>query len=145
MPEPVQSFKRHARWLPPYHFFVMPVLLINVAVAARPLFQAPSFTTAFGLVLAVALLLLGLLARTMALTAQDRVIRLEMRLRLRQLLAADLQPRIAELTPRQLIALRFASDEELADLTRDVLDGKLASSNEIKMRVRNWQGDWLRV
>ena len=145
MAEGVQSFKRHARWLPPYHFFVMPVLLINVAVAARALFQAPSFTTTFGVVLAIALLLLGLLARTMALTAQDRVIRLEMRLRLRQLLPADLQPRIAELTPRQLIALRFAGDEELAELTREVLTGKLASSNEIKMRVRNWQGDWLRV
>ena len=51
----------------------------------------------------------------------------------------------SELTPRQLIALRFASDEELPELVRDVLNGKLASSNEIKMRVRNWQGDFLRV
>jgi hypothetical protein len=145
MAEPVQSYKRHARWLPPYHFFVMPVLLVNVGVAARQLFLAPGLTTGFGVVLAVALLLLGLLARTMALTAQDRVIRLEMRLRLRQLLSADLQARINELTPRQLIALRFASDEELAELAREVLNGKLASSNEIKMRVRNWQADWLRV
>jgi hypothetical protein len=145
MAESVQSYKRHARWLPPYHFFVMPVLLINVAVAARPLWDAPSLTTAFGVLLAIALLLLGLLSRTQALTAQDRVIRLEMRLRLQQLLPSDLQPRIRELTPRQLIALRFASDEELPELVRDVLNGKLASSNEIKMRVRDWQGDWLRV
>src|SRR5262245_24158378 len=145
MAEPVQTFKRHVRWLPPYHFFVMPVLLLNVAVVAKQLWAAPSLTTAFGVVLAIALLLLGLLSRTQALTAQDRVIRLEMRLRLLQVLPPDLQPRIRELTPRQLIALRFASDEELPELVREVLNGKLASSNEIKMRVRNWQGDFLRV
>jgi len=76
---------------------------------------------------------------------QDRVIRLEMRLKLRGLLPPDLQPRINELTPRQLVALRFASDAELPDLVREVLAGKLATSKEIKMRVRSWQSDWLRA
>ena len=76
---------------------------------------------------------------------QDRLIRLEMRLRLQQSLPADLRGRISDLTPRQLIALRFASDAELADLVRDVLAGKLASSKEIKMRVKNWQADFLRA
>ena len=85
------------------------------------------------------------MSRTQALTVQDRVIRLEMRLKLRGLLPPDLQPRISELTPRQLVALRFASDAELPDLVREVLAGKLATSKEIKMRVRSWQSDWLRA
>ena len=140
-----QSFKKHARWLPAYHFFVMPVLLANVINAIRHVYLAPVLGMLFQLIVAVALLMLGFLARIMALTVQDRVIRLEMRLRLRGLLPSDLQSRISELTHRQLVAMRFASDEEMADLVRDVLNGKLASSKEIKQRVRNWQADWLRV
>jgi hypothetical protein len=81
----------------------------------------------------------------MALTVQDRVIRLEMRLRLRELLSPDLRSRINDLTHRQLVAMRFASDEELPELAREVLEGKLATSNEIKQRVKSWQADWLRA
>jgi hypothetical protein len=145
MAEQVQSYKKHARWLPAYHFFVMPVLLANVVNAIRHVYLAPVLGMIFQLVVAVALLMLAFLARIMALTVQDRVIRLEMRLRLRGVLPADLHSRISELTPRQLVAMRFASDEEMADLVRDVLNGKLATSNEIKQRVRNWQADWLRA
>ncbi len=76
---------------------------------------------------------------------QDRVIRLEMRLRLRQVLPQELHARINDLTPRQLVALRFASDAELAELVREVLDGKLRSSKEIKLRVKSWQSDFLRA
>jgi hypothetical protein len=76
---------------------------------------------------------------------QDRLIRLEMRLRLRQILPPDLQPQIDALTHRQLVAMRFASDAELADLVRDVIAGKITTSKDIKMRVRNWQADWLRA
>jgi hypothetical protein len=67
-----------------------------------------------------------------------------MRLRLRGILPPDLQPNIDTLTHRQLVALRFASDAEMADLVRDVLAGKLATGKEIKMRIKSWQGDWLR-
>ena len=67
------------------------------------------------------------------------------KLRLQQCLPVDLRPRITDLTPAQLIALRFASDRELPELAREVLDGKLASSKEIKQRVKDWQGDFLRV
>jgi len=81
----------------------------------------------------------------MALTVQDRLIRLEMRLRLRQLLPPDLQPRINDLTHRQLVAMRFASDAELAELVREVLAGKLTTPKDIKLRVKNWQADWLRA
>jgi hypothetical protein len=140
-----QSYKKHARWLPAYHFFVMPVLLANVLNAIRHVYLAPVLGMVFQLVVAVALLMLGFLARIMTLTVQDRVIRLEMRLRLRGLLPSELQSRINELTHRQLVAMRFASDDEMAELVRDVLNGKLATSNEIKQRVKSWQADWLRA
>ena len=145
MAERVQSYQKHTRWLPGFHFFVIPVLLANVFVSAWRIWQTPTLGTVFGLVVAAALLTLGFLSRIQALSVQDRVIRLEMRLRLRQLLPPDLQPRINDLTHRQLVALRFAGDSELPDLVRDVLAGKLATSKEIKMRVKNWQADWLRA
>ena len=140
-----QNFKKHARWLPAFHFFVMPVLLANVIVTAWRAIQVPTLGTLFSVVVAVALVTLGLMARVMALTVQDRVIRLEMRLRLRQLLPPDLLPHVDSLTHRQLVALRFASDAELAELVRDVVAGKLSTTKEIKMRVKSWQADWLRA
>ena len=97
------------------------------------------------MVVAVALFTLAFLSRSQALTVQDRVIRLEMRLRLRQILPPELQPRIQDLTHRQLVALRFASDAELPELVREILDGKLTTVKEIKLRVKNWQSDWLRA
>jgi hypothetical protein len=145
MAEPEQTFKKHARWLPLFHFFVMPILAVNVFVAAWTVVRGPGLAATWGLVLAIGLLALGFVSRTQALTVQNRVIRLEMRLKLRGLLPPDLQPRINELTHRQLVALRFASDAELPDLVREVLAGKLATSKDIKMRVRNWQADWLRA
>ena len=78
-------------------------------------------------------------------TVQDRVIRLEMRMRLAELLPPDLKGRIRDLTPRQLVALRFAGDAEMAALVRDVLDGKLTSGKAIKESIRDWQGDFLRA
>lgn len=141
----VQSYRQHIRWLPLFHFFVMPALGVNVVMAASGLIQSPGFWTLWSVVFAIALLGLGFLSRIQALTVQDRVIRLEMRLKMRQLLPPDLQPRINDLTHRQLVALRFASDDELADLVREVLAGKLASAKEIKMRVKHWQADWLRA
>ena len=140
-----QTYKTHARWRPWFHFFVIPVLLVNVLVSVWHLWQIPQLETIYGVVFAIALLALGVLSRNQALTVQDRLIRLEMRLRLRQILPADLQPRINELTHRQLVALRFASDEELPDLVRDVFAGKITTPNDIKSRVRNWQADWLRA
>jgi hypothetical protein len=97
------------------------------------------------IVVAAALLTLALLARSQALAVQDRVIRMEMRLRLRQALPADLHPRIHDLSARQLVALRFASDAELPELVREILDGKLETGKQIKQRVKNWQSDWLRA
>lgn len=145
MAERVQTYKNHPRLLPAFHFFVLPVLLLNVLNEVRREWRYPSEGQLFVVVVAAALFTLAFLSRSMALTVQDRVIRLEMRLRLRQILPPDLQTRIHDLTHRQLIALRFASDAELPELVRDILDGKLTTVKEIKLRVKNWQGDWLRA
>ncbi len=145
MAERVQTLKTHARFLPAYHFFVVPVLLINLLNTIRYLWLMPALGAVFQVIVAAALLTLGLLARTQTLTVQDRVIRLEMRLRLREVLPTDLQPRINELSRGQLIALRFAGDAELPALVREVLDGRLTTSKDIKARIRHWQPDWLRA
>jgi hypothetical protein len=145
MAERMQTYKNHSRLLPPFHFFVLPVLLLNFLNEARKAWRFPSEGAAFAAVVAAALLTLGLLARTQALAVQDRVIRLEMRLRLRQVLPPELHARINDLTARQLVALRFASDAELTELVREVLDGKLRSGKEIKLRVKSWQSDWQRA
>jgi len=144
MPQSPQTLKNHTRFLPPFHFFVVPVLLINFLNEIRHVYAYQSRSTVWALVVAAALLTLALVARSMAVTVQDRVIRLEMRVRLKDTLPIDLQGRIADLTPKQLIALRFASDEEMPVLVREVLAGSLATPKAIKQRVRNWQGDYLR-
>jgi hypothetical protein len=145
MADRVQSLQSHARWLPPFHFFVLPVLLVNAINAGRHLYLDPTRGTLWGLVVALALLTLALMARTMAITVQDRVIRVEERQRLRQLLPADLQPHINTITRPQLVGLRFASDAELTDLVRDIVAGKITTQKEIKSRVKSWQPDWLRA
>ena len=145
MAERQQSYPNHVRWFPPIHFFVVPVLLVNVLNALRHIWLSPSLATAFAAVVAAAVLMGIVLARVMANTVQDRVIRLEMRLRLARLLPADLQARIPDLTPKQLVALRFAGDAELPALVRDVLAGKCGTQKDIKLQVKNWQADWLRA
>jgi hypothetical protein len=140
-----QNYKNHARLLPPFHFFVIPVLLVNVLNEVRHVVQSPTRHTAWEVVLAAALLVLGFLSRIQPLTVQDRVIRLEERMRMRQLLPPELHQHVDTLSHRQLVALRFASDAELADLVREVVDGKLATGKDIKLRVRNWRADWLRA
>jgi hypothetical protein len=145
MAERTQSYSNHVRWYPPFHFFVVPVLLAYVLNALRHLWLAPSLSTAFAAVVAAAILMGVVLARVMVVTVQDRVIRLEMRLRLAQLLPADLQARISDLTLPQLVALRFAGDQELTALVRDTLAGKNATPKEIKLQVKSWRPDWLRA
>jgi hypothetical protein len=140
-----QNYKSHTRLLPPYHFFVLPVMLINLVNAARHVFQQPTLHSAWEVVFALGLVALALYSRVQAVTVQDRVIRLEERLRLRELLPPDLQSHINALSRAQLIALRFASDEELADLVREVVGGRLTTAKDIKMRVKNWRADWLRA
>jgi hypothetical protein len=100
---------------------------------------------AFSILVSVALLLLALLARLFALGVQDRVIRLEERMRYERLLPHDLSPRINEFTINQLASLRFASDAELPALARKVLDGKMNERKVIKQMVQNWRADYQRI
>jgi len=140
-----QSYKTHTRYLPPFHFFILPVMLINLLNALRHAVQQPTLHNGWEVVFALGLAALALFSRVQALTVQDRVIRLEERLRMREVLPPELRPQVDALTYRQLIALRFASDAELADLVREITSGKLTTSKDIKMRVRNWRPDWLRA
>jgi hypothetical protein len=135
MAEAPQTFKSHARFFPLFHFFVAPVLIINFFVSLWQLYKQPSAATAWSVVVALALVGLALAARLMALTVQDRLIRLEMRLRLQQVLPPELVARVGEIERPQFVALRFASDAELPDLVREVLTGKLATQRAIKERV----------
>jgi hypothetical protein len=126
--------------------FVLPVLLVNVGWTIFHLVKAGiSFESVFGILLAVALLMFALFARLFALTVQDRVIRLEMRLRLAEVLPVDLRPRIPEFTVGQLVSLRFAGDAELPALARKVLDEKMNNRKAIKQLIKDWQGDYLRA
>ena len=140
-----QNFGNHRRVVVMYHFVLGGLLFANLVYWIYVARHTHPPEVIVQLVVAVSLMLLFWYSRQFALTVQDRVIRLEMRLRLRGILPPDLHPNIDALTHRQLVALRFASDAEMADLVRDVLAGKLASGKEIKMRVRNWQSDWLRA
>lgn len=141
----VQTLKNHARLVPPFHLFVLPVLGVNAVSTIIHAVREPSYPTILGAFVGAALLTLALFARVFALTVQDRVIRLEMRLRLRELLPPDLVSRIPEFTTSQLVALRFASDAELPALARRVLDERLENRAAIKKLVKDWQGDFLRA
>lgn len=95
--------------------------------------------------LALAFFLLAFYARTFALLVQDRLIRLEMRLRMLQFLPQELRPRIPDFTVDQMVALRFASDAELPGLSKKVLDEKFADRAAIKKMIQNWQPDLVRA
>jgi uncharacterized protein DUF6526 len=141
-----QTFANHTRLFPPFHFFVLPVMLINFGWSIyrwKTLqFSVDGFVS---VVVALALLVGFVSVRVFALSVQDRVIRLEERLRYERLLPADLQSRIGEFTVAQLVSLRFASDAELPALARKVLDEKLNERKVIKQLVKNWKPDYLRA
>jgi hypothetical protein len=141
-----QNFANHVKFVPPYHFFVLPMLLINFGWSIHRVTVAGfSADGIISIVVAFALLLGFLTARLMALNVQDRVIRLEERLRYERLLPADLKPRVGELTVNQFVSLRFASDAELPALARKVLDEKLNNRKAIKQLIKNWRPDYLRA
>lgn len=140
-----QNFENHSKTVPLFHQVALPILLLNLGWSIYRVARHVSAESVITLLLAVALILLALYARMFALTVQDRVIRLEMRLRLQQVLPPELRGRIPEFTVGQLVALRFASDAELPELARKVLDEKLTDRKAIKKLVRDWQPDLLRA
>jgi hypothetical protein len=145
MADPTQNYSNHARWHAPFHFFLAPVMLINFFWAVVRFAQEPGLDRGWWIVVSAALLVMAALVRTNPLRAQDRLIRLEERLRYSELLPAELARRAASLRPAQIVALRFASDEELPALAREVVEGRLTKSSEIKRAIKNWRADTLRV
>ena len=141
----IQNFENHAKFFPPFHYVAMPIFLLYFFWSIYRVIRVHTFESVVGLLLSVAFILLAFSARIFALTVQDRLIRLEMRLRMQQVLPAELQARIPEFEVGQLVALRFASDAELPSLAKKVLDEKLRDRKAIKRMVQNWQPDLLRA
>jgi len=145
-----QNLKNHARYVPGYHFVLAILLAFNLAHAGLNLVhalkgQAPySDELVYALIVAVALVIMALYMRAFPLGVQNRVIRLEMRLRVNEW-APQLAPRFDELAIGQVVALRFAGDAELAPLMQQVLDGKLAKPADIKAAIQHWKADTLRA
>ena len=141
----MQNYTSHRQYVPWFHFFAAPILGLNVLAQLYVVIRHFSAWAVWNLLVAAALGVFAWTARTMVTRAQDRIIRLEETLRLQRLLPADLKPRIGELSAGQLIGLRFASDEELPELTRAALSGELRGREDIKRRIKNWRPDTLRV
>jgi uncharacterized protein DUF6526 len=141
-----QNFQNHTKFVPMFHFFVLPILLINFGVQIYRWFKFGFLSLHFFPVLVAAALLLGFLSvRLMVVTVQDRVIRTEERLRYERVLPEELRWRADELTVDQLVSLRFASDDELPALMRKVLDEKLTKRKAIKQLIKSWRPDYLRA
>lgn len=141
-----QNFKNHGRFVASYHFFALPVFGINFVWSLYRLrYLGISFAGIFGVLLAAALIVLALRARLFALAVQDRLIRMEERLRYERVLPEELRWRADELTVDQFVSLRFASDDELPALMRKALDEKLTSRKAIKQLIKNWRPDYLRA
>lgn len=141
-----QSFESHGKWVPPFHFFVLPALLINLGFSIYWCYK--SWFTVGGVVsvvVAAALFVGMVMSRLTAMKVQDRVIRIEERIRFERILPADMHPRIGEFTTDQLVALRFASNAELPELARKVLEEKLNDRNAIKRLIKTWRPDFARA
>ena len=144
MPDTPQTYANHGRFHPIFHFVLAPILLINLIVSIVWLVRHPTFSSVWYLVMSVALFIMGTLVRVNPMKVQDRVIRLEERLRLYALLPESQRARIPELTEDQLVGLRFAPDEELPALAQRAINEHL-TRKDIKKAIVNWRPDHWRV
>ena len=151
MADAPQSYANHTRWDPAFHFFILPIFIIGLLFTLIHFFAhithgdfRDHFHDFMLILLATALLGAVVKSRLYALKVQDRVIRLEERLRLTQLLPEPLRSRIPEITEDQLCGLRFASDAEIPKLVERALNEKLSRA-EIKKAIKNWRPDYWRV
>jgi Family of unknown function (DUF6526) len=140
-----QNYKNHVRFVPIYHVGVFFPFLANFLWALYRLRNGLTGDAIVNLLVAVALLLMFVSVRAQILTVQDRVIRLEMRQRLRDVLPAELLTEALTIPVKHLVALRFASDAELPSLVRAVIGGNLKTGKEIKGKISDWQADHLRA
>ena len=139
-----QSFKNHGRLDPPYHFVFSTVLMVNLFIVLCFAWKNPNYFTGWLVILSIAIFIPILKLRAYPLKVQDRVIRLEERLRLQALAPQEWHAQIYKLTEDQLIALRFASDDEVVELAKQALEGNL-DRKQIKERIKVWRADDFRV
>lgn len=140
-----QTRANHRRFVPMFHGLLFLILVANLLWSGWLLYENPGASTTMNLLMAVAFGLLFFYARMFPLAAQDRLIRLEERLRLSEILPDDLRPRIGELSESQLIGLRFAPDGEVSELVRRILGGEISGREEIKRAIKTWRPDYYRV
>ena len=139
-----QNYENHAKFIPVFHYIALPLLLVNFFGALFRVTQEISFYSLNDVGLAIALIVVAVFTRLFALKAQDRVIRLEEQIRMQTFVPDAVKVHVGRLTMGQIVALRFASDEELADLTQEALDQN-TSPNALKQAVKNWPPDYDRV
>jgi hypothetical protein len=146
MADATQSYATHRRFFPLFHFFAIPLLVINLIVRIIYAWMHRGARLVWWeIAVALALLAVAFASRVMVLTVQDRLITLEETTRLQRCLPDELRGRIGDLSKGQLIALRFCGDAELPDLTRSVLDGKVKGRDEIKKQIKTWRPDTQRA
>lgn len=146
MADATQSYATHRRFFPLFHFFAIPLLVINLIVRIIYAWMHRGARLVWWEVaVALALLAVAFASRIMVLTVQNRLIKLEETIRLQRCLPDDLRGRVGELSSGQLIALRFCCDDEVAGLTRSVLEGKLKGRDEIKKQIKTWRPDTMRA
>ena len=145
MTETTQSYANHRRVFPLYHLFALPVLLAHVVVTLVGAVREPTAWTLWMVVVAVGIAAAAVANRASALIVQNRVIGLEMRLRLATILPVELCQRIPELDIKQLVGLRYAGDAELPALVERCLRGELPTADAVKRAVRQWRPDYVRA
>jgi Family of unknown function (DUF6526) len=144
MSDQPQNLANHARFDPLYHGFITLVLLANIGIAIYLVVRHGDLASWWFLFLSLAVVVPAMRLRTYPLKVQDRVIRLEERLRLQALAPAEWHAQIYRLTEPQLVALRFAADDEVVELAKQALEHNL-TQKQIKERIRSWRADEWRV
>ena len=144
MPE-TQTYQTHRQWVPLWHFVALPIAMANLVIQFMALRNGMTFASIWGAVFAIGFAAAAYLARQQAIVVQNRLIRLEERLRMRDALPEGTRGRIGELTTSQLIGLRFAPDAELAGLVERCLGGQLANAEAVKKEIKGWRADTLRA
>jgi hypothetical protein len=145
MPNSSQNYANHRRIFPLFHFFAFPIVSLNILVLLITLLRHPALGDVWPLVFAIGVAAGFLACRASILTVQDRLIGLEMRLRLTAVLQPELSMRIPELRLRHLVGLRFAGDAELPLLVKRCLDGELRTADQVKREIREWRPDFVRA
>lgn len=140
-----QNYKNHGKFVPLYHFVASMLVIINFVWSIYKVIADFSWDRMIYMLLATAIFILTYYMRTFALAVQDRVIRLEERLRFARLFPEDIQSSVNDFTIDQYIGLRFASDDELPDLARKVKDENITNRQDVKKLVKNWRADYQRA